>query len=438
MASVSGREITQLALPALAALLAEPVFLLIDTAIIGHLGLAQLAGVGVAATIISTAVGLTIFLAYSATAQVARGFGAGQTRRALGIGMDSVYLAGLIGTGLAVTLLIAGKPVINWLGADPQAAWHGLSYLSWSLPGLPGMLVVLATTGVLRGLLDTRTPMLVAIAGAVLNTALSLLLVLGLDLGVAGSAIGTSVTQTLMGLTLLAVVVRHARAHGARLRPNLRGIGSAGGAGIPLLMRTLALRVGIVATTMAAARLGQLTLAGHHIVATIWNFLALALDALAIAAQALVGRALGAGDARAVRETCRQVLTWSLAVGAALAVLLAAGSPWLPMLFTPDPAVRQAVGWALLVLAAAQLLAGYVFCLDGVLIGAGDGRYLAWAGWAALGCYLPVVWAVARFAPAGPGGLMWLWAGYVGVYLGARAVTLGLRYRRDSWLVTGA
>jgi len=430
-------QIGRLAVPALGALLAEPIFLLVDTAIVGHLGVPQLAGVGLAATILTTAVGLSVFLAYGTTSQVARLLGAGNLQRALSLGMDGIYLA--VGIGLVLGLL--GIPtaglLIRAMGADPAAASPGTSYLLWSLAGLPGMLVVLATTGVLRGLQDTRTPLLVAVVGALLNIALNLLLVLGFHWGVAGSAIGTAITQNAMAVTLVLTVLRHARHHQANLRPDTGGIRGAGAAAVPLLIRTLALRVGILATTVVAARQGQTALAGHQVVNTVWNFLALGLDALAIAAQALTGKALGAGDAVEARRVTGAMVRWSLLAGGAIGVLVLVAHPFAGRLFTPDPQVQRAIGLALIVVAVAQPIAGYVFLLDGVLIGAGDGRYLAWSGTAAVLVYLPFAVLVAAIAPDGAIGLLWLWIAYTAVYLLARAVAQGLRYRGDRWLVTG-
>ncbi|MGI8416965.1 MAG: MATE family efflux transporter [Nakamurella sp.] len=432
------REIARLAVPALGALLAEPAFLLVDSAIVGHLGVAQLAGVGVAAALLTTAVGLSVFLAYGTTSQVARLLGAGNLRRALSLGMDGIYLAVGIGLVLGLLGIPTAAALVRTLGADPIAAQFGTRYLLWSLIGLPGMLVVLATTGVLRGLQDTRTPLLVAVTGAVVNIGLNLLLVLGFHWGVAGSAIGTATTQTAMAVALVIVVLRHARAHSANLHPDLAGIRGAGAAAVPLLIRTVALRVGILTTTVVAAKQGQLALAGHQVVNTIWNFLALGLDALAIAAQALTGKALGAGDAPAVRRITDAMVRWSLAGGAAIGVVIGIAAPWIGPVFTPDPLVQHAIRITLIVIAVAQPVAGYVFLLDGVLIGAGDGRYLAWSGTAAVLVYLPFAIGVAMLAPGGAIGLLWLWIAYTAVYLVARAVAQGLRYRGDRWLVTGS
>jgi len=413
------RQIATLAVPALGALLAEPAFLLADAAIVGHLGTAQLAGVAVASVVLTTIVGLAVFLAYGTTAQVARSLGAGDRAAALSHGVDGLYLA----VGLGMLVGAACLPVAPWLiralGASPAEAGYGVSYLTWSLPGLPGMLLVLAATGVLRGLQDTRTPLVVATAGAVVNVGLNLLLVYGFGLGVAGSAIG-------------------ARRYGARMRPLLRGISGAGRSGVPLLIRTATLRVAIIVTTVVVAGQGTTSLAAHQVVMSIWNFLALGLDAVAIAAQALTGKALGEGDRAAARALTRRMLGWGVAAGAGIGVLVLVIHAVAGGAFSADPTVRATVGVVLLVLAAAQPLSGWVFVLDGVLIGAGDAGYLAWAGLINLAVYLPAAWAVAAFAGHGTAGLVWLWVAYGGAYMTARAVTLGVRYRGDRWLVTGA
>jgi putative MATE family efflux protein len=432
------RQIAALAVPALGALLAEPAFLLADAAIVGHLGTAQLAGVAVASVVLTTIVGLAIFLAYGTTAQVARSLGAGDRSAALAHGVDGLYLALGLGVLIGAVAFPAAPWLVRVLGAVPLEAGFGTSYLRWSLLGLPGMLLVLAATGVLRGLQDTRTPLVVAVTGAVVNVGLNVLLVFGFGWGVAGSAIGTALSQTGMAVALAVVVWRGARRFRARLRPHLRGIGGAGRSGVPLLVRTATLRVAIIVTTVVAAGQGTASLAAHQVVMSIWNFLALGLDAVAIAAQALTGKALGEGDAAAARALTRRMLAWGVAAGVVIGVVVLLVHAVAGTAFSPDPAVRATVGAVLLVLAAAQPVSGWVFVLDGVLIGAGDAPYLAWAGLVNLAVYLPAAWAVAQFAAGGTAGLVWLWIAYAGAYMAARAVTLGLRYRGDRWLVTGA
>jgi len=432
------RQILRLAVPALGALLAEPVFLLVDAAIVGHLGVAQLAGVGIASVILGTLVGLSVFLAYGTTAQVSRALGAGRPADALTFGIAGLYLAAIIGMAVLAVCWPMAPALIDWFGGTPEVADHGITFLRWSLLGLPAMLAVLATTGVLRGLQDTRTPLYVAVAGAVVNTGLNLLLVYGIGLGVAGSAIGTALTQTGMAVVLIAIVAAGARRIGVALTPHAGHIRGAGRAGVPLFVRTLTLRAAIIVTTVVATRQGVEVLAAQQVVMSIWNFLALGLDALAIAAQALTGKALGEGNRPAARRFTGVMLRWGVLVGVGIGVVVLVLHAVAGSAFSPDPAVRAAVGAALVVVAISQPLCGWVFVLDGVLIGAGDGVFLAWAGLVTLLAYLPAAWAVAVWAPGGSAGLVWLWVAFSAVFMGARAVTLGLRYRGDRWLITGA
>jgi Na+-driven multidrug efflux pump len=207
---------------------------------------------------------------------------------------------------------------------------------------------------------------------------------------------------------------------------------------VPLVIRTLALRAALLLTTWAAARQGSAAVAAHQVASAVWSLLALALDALAIAAQALTGRWLGAGNAAAVRAVTSRMIVWGCGAGAVLGTIVLASRTVLAPLFGSDPQVRGALVAALLVVALAQPLAGYVFVLDGVLIGAGDGRFLAVAGSVQLALYVPVVIAVAHLAPGGAPGLAWLWAAFAGWYMLTRAVFLGVRERGSTWMVLGA
>jgi putative MATE family efflux protein len=295
------------------------------------------------------------------------------------------------------------------------------------------MLLLLAATGVLRGLQDTKTPMVVAISANLVNIGLNLFLVYGLDLNIAGSALGTALAQTAAGVALVIVVVRGARKDGAKLRPDRPGILASAHAGIPLVVRTLTLRVAIVLTTFVATSLGTTSVAAHQVAFTLWSFLALALDAIAIAAQALTGRSLGAGDIAGTRAITRRMMWWGLASGVigglGLWGLRGIYVPW----FTSDPAVRHTLAAVLLVAAISQPINGVVFVLDGVLIGAGDGRYLAVAGIIALILFAPLALSVQWF----DGRIVALWWAFGG-YMLLRFITLMLRERRDGWLVTGA
>ena len=432
------REILRLAVPAFGALIAEPLFLLADSAIVGHLGVAELAGVGLASAVLHTAVGLMVFLAYSTTPAVARAIGNGQLAKALAAGRDGVWLALLLGLVLAAAGFLAAGPILELMGARGGVHGFAVDYLRGSMPGLVAMLLIFAGTGVLRGLQDTRTPLIVAAAGFTLNIALNLVLVYGLGWSVTGSAVGTSIAQWAMAAVYVLIVRRNARNNGVPLRPDWRGIRALTRVGSWLMLRTLSLRIAILATVVVVTAQGPVNLAAHQLAMTIFTFFAFALDALAIAAQALIGKELGAARPVAARALTRTMTRWGLGFGVLTGIVLAAAAPWAGALFTPDAEVRGALTLALWVLAAGQPLAGYVFVLDGVLIGAGDARYLAIAGVVNLAAYLPLLLAVGYSGASAGTGLLWLWAAFSVGYMAARALTLGLRARTEKWMVLGA
>jgi putative MATE family efflux protein len=426
-------EILRLAGPAFGALVAEPLFLLADSAIVGRLGTVPLGGLGVAAQALSTLVNISIFLAYGTTAAVARQLGAGRRQAAIRQGIDGVWLAA--GIGLAVLAL--GWPlaaeIVRVFGASAEVSHGAVTYLRISLFGAPSMLMVLAGTGVLRGLQDMVTPLVTAVATFGVNIALNATFVLGLRWGLAGSAWGTVIAQTAGAAAYLAVVARAARRAGVSLGPDRAGLRAAASAAGGLVLRTLALQAVLVVTTAVAARQGNDAIAAHQIAYRLWTLLALAQDAIAIAGQAITGRCLGAGDAAAARAATWRMIGWGVAYGTALGLLILLLRPWLPGLFAAAPGVRSLLLAVLLIVAAQQPVAGVVFVLDGVLIGAGDQNFLAVAGVVTLAVFVPA----AALVLALHGGLVALWLAYT-LWLVARFVTLVLRARGSTWLVTGA
>jgi putative MATE family efflux protein len=427
------REIIRLAVPALGALVAEPLFLLADSAVVGTLGVGPLAGLAVAATVLGTLVGLCVFLAYGTTASVARLLGAGDRPAALRQGVDGMWLGLGLGVALGLVLVAVAQPLTRALGASPATAAYAVTYLRISTLGLPAMLVVLAATGVLRGLQDTVTPLVVAVVAAVANLALELLLVLVLHRGIAGSAAATVVAQWGAATAFAVVVGRGLRGSGTALRPDARGVRSAATASVPLLVRTVALRLVFVVSLVVAAGIGDRALAAYQVSLQTWYLLALVLDALAIAAQAMVGRLLGAGDVAEARATLHRLVWWGVLVGAGLGVVVLLLRPAYVLLFTSDAGVRRELAAALVLVAAHQVVAGATFVLDGVLIGAGDARFLAVAQTATLVLYLPAAWLVV----ASGGGLVALWVA-LGYFMMCRLALLGWRAHGDAWLVTGA
>ncbi|MHA7275910.1 MATE family efflux transporter [Arthrobacter sp. Hz1] len=432
------RRILHLAVPALGALIAEPLFLLADSAIVGHLGVDELAGVGLASTVLHTAVGLMVFLAYSTTPAVARFLGAGRIPDAVAAGLDGIGLALVLGVLLSTIGWILAPGLASLMGAEGQVHTFAVDYLRYSMPGLTAMLVVLAATGVLRGLQDTKTPLLVAGVGFAVNIGLNFLLVYGLELSVAGSALGTSITQCGMAAVYLVIVVRLSRTHRVPLRLSWQGLRATARVGSWLMLRTMSLRVAILATVYVATSQGSVSLAAHQLVMTIFIFLAFALDALAIAAQALIGKELGAGDKPLAHALTRRMIRWGLGFGLITGALLALAAPFVGWIFTTDQDVQSALAGGLFVLAVSQPVCGLVFVLDGVLIGAGDARYLAIAGVVNLLLYVPLLGWVFDAGLNGPAGIVWLWLAFGVGYMAARALTLAWRVRNDRWMMIGA
>lgn len=427
------QEILALAIPAFATLVSEPLLLMADSAMVGHLGTRQLAGLGLASSVLNIINGLCVFLAYGTTSLVARRIGAGDSRRALAGGIDGMALGLGLGSLLAVVLNLTAPTVIGWYGAGPEVSSQAVDYLRIACWGLPMLLLMLASTGVLRGMKDTRTPLVVAVSMNLANIGLNALFMYGMGMGIRGSATGTLLAQAIGASVLTAVVLRGAVRAGVPLGVRVHGVLEAARGGVWLVMRSAWLQASLAVTVAVAARTGQVGLAGHQVTNSIWSFLCLALDALAIAAQAMVGHELGRGDAGKVRSITAQLCWWGVAGGLVFAAGLVLVRGVLAPVFTPDAEVQQLLVRLLLVLALITPIGGIVFVLDGVLIGAGDARYLAFAGMVATLVYVPMALAVDH---AGR-GVIWLWLAYGG-YLLARVATLALRARSDAWMRLGA
>ncbi|WP_394279224.1 MATE family efflux transporter [Microbacterium sp.] len=431
------REILRLAVPALGALIAEPIFLIVDASLVGHLGVTPLAGLGIASAVLQTIVGLMVFLAYSTTPAVARRFGAGDKRSAVSVGIDGLWLALGLGALLALAGSLLTPTLVALFGSTREVAEQAEAYLGLSMWGLPAMLIVFAATGLLRGMQDTVTPLWIATAGFGANALLSWLFIYGFGWGITGAAAGTVVAQWGMVAAYAVVIGRLARRHAASVLPQRDGVRGSARSGGWLFLRTVSLRLALLATVAVATAIGTEELAGWQIAFTIFSTAAFALDALAIAAQALIGRGLGAGDEPFVRRVLGRTVAWGVWFGVLVGAAIAALSGVIGLVFTGQPEVAALIQPALLVLALAQPICGVVFVLDGVLMGAGDAKYLAIAGGLNLIPYLPALILVAVLLPTGSAGLAWVAACFFGVYMLARLVTLGLRVRRSEWLTVG-
>ena len=428
------RRILALAVPALGALVAEPLFLLADTAMVGHLGAEALAALGVASTILQTLVGLCVFLAYTTTPRVARRLGAGDARGAVRAGVEGMWLGLGVGVLLGILTAVTSSPAPFLLTSDPAVASLARDYLAASAVGLPAMLLVIAAAGLLRGLQDTKTPLMVAGLGFLANAALNAVFIYGFGLGVLGSAIGTVIAQWAMALVYVVIAVRAARREGASLTPGVGGVRRALVDSSLMLLRSVSLRAVLVAVVLVGGLAGVAELAALQVLLTTFSLLAFALDALAIAAQSMIGHDLGAGAFATVRLTTKRVVRWSVLAGILCGVVGLALANFAGGIFTSDARVLELLPLGFVVLAISAPIAGFVFALDGVLIGAGDVRYLAFWGTIPALVTLAALAAVASAHLAGVAAVTWIWLGFTVVFLGARGVVLGLRARSDVWM----
>ena len=423
------REILRLALPALGALAAEPLYVLADTAIVGHLGRPQIAALGLAGTVLSAAFTVFNFLTYGTTAVVARASGAGQHERAARLAAQALWAAVAIGVALLVVCEAVGGPLLRGLGGHGRSGHYALVYFRIAAVGLPAALIALAGQGYLRGVSNLRRPLVIVVASNVANIVLEVLFVYGFHWGIAGSAAGTAIAQAGMGA---AFVVELLRPHADSKRPSLREIRPLLRIGRHILVRTTALIGSFVFAAAILTRMGDAQIGAHQIAFQLYIFLALILDAIAIAGQVIVGRMLGAGDAHGAYESAARMIGWSALVGLAFAVVLLPLAHVLPRAFTSDHAVlAQAVKlWPLFALM--QPLAGAVFALDGILIGASDTAYLMWSMLAASAVFI----ALASLALALGWGVIGVWAA-LDVLIAARLALLWPRFARRKWAIVG-
>jgi putative MATE family efflux protein len=423
------REIFRLAVLALGALAAQPLYTLTDTAIVGHLGTPQLAALGIAGVVLSGVFAIFNFLAYGTTSQVARAAGAGARETADRLGVQGFWLSAAIGTSVAVLLALFARPVIELMGGEGRTAELAVQYLRIAVIGLPFAFLTLGGQGYFRGVSDLRTPLVIEGAANALNVVLEVLFVYGFDWGLKGAAAGTAIAQSCMGLGFV-VWMLHVSQRRFRLRLDL--MRRLLGVGRHLFVRTSALYASFLIAGAVAARFGDASIGAHQIAFQLWIFLALLLDAIAIAGQVIVGRMLGAGDADGAYDASARMIAMTVYLGFGFGALMLVFADVLPRIFTSDPAVLEQAHDLWPIFALMQPLNGAVFALDGILIGAGDARYLMWSMLASMAAAVSVALAALRY----DWGIVGVWTALL-VLICVRLTTLMVRFSRRRWLVTG-
>jgi putative MATE family efflux protein len=423
------RVIFRLALPALGALAAEPLYVLADTAIVGHLGRPQIAALGLAGKVLSGAFTIFNFLTYGTTAVVARASGAGQEERAARLAAQALWVSVAIGAALVVVLEAAASPLLDVLGAHLRSGHFALVYFRIAALGLPAALIALAGQGYLRGVSNLRRPLEIVVAANAVNLVLEVLFVYGFHWGIAGSAAGTAIAQAGMGA---AFVIELLRPHADSKRPSLREMAPMVRVGRQIFVRTAALYASFLAGASVCARMGDAQIGAHQIGSQLFFFLALVLDAVAIAGQVIVGRMLGAGNADGAFDAAVRMIAWSVVVGLVFALVLGPLYDVLPRGFTGDGRVLHEAHELWPFLCVLQPIGGAVFALDGILIGASDTQYLMWSMLAASAIFI----TLAVLALERHWGIVGVWSA-LDILLLARLVLLAARFRGRRWAVTG-
>ncbi len=422
-------EIAKLAIPALGSLVAEPLYVLADTAIVGNIGTTELAGLALASTVLLTVHAVMIFLAYGTTGPVARLIGSGDTTAAAHRSLQGIWLAGILGIGSSILLWAGGRTFLGWLGGSGAELVAAETYLNVSLLGFPFLLLALAANGSFHGRQNAVIPLALAIAGAAINIVIELILIPGLGYGIGASALSTVIAQVIVGITATVLVLRWSIASGAVNRPDRATMAALLGTSKALIVRTMSLRGSFTLSTAIAASLGVVDVAAHQVALAVWSTLALALDAVAIAGQSLTGKWLGVGDLTRARAATRRMIEVDVAVGVVVGLIIVVFRQPLAGLFSDDQELVDLIAFTLAHVGAQQPLNGVVFALDGILIGAGDLNYLA-IGMVGAGVAFVGLCAVIITTGAGLG---WLWAA-IAAFMAIRAVPLVLRWRQDAWL----
>ncbi len=433
IAPATGRRIAGLAFPALGVLAAEPVYLLFDLAIVGRLGALSLAGLAIGALVLSTLSSQMTFLSYGTTARSARFFGAGNRAAAVGEGVQATWLAIGLGALIIAVVQLTAMPLVSALAAGGDIALAALPWVRIAIIGVPAILISAAGNGWMRGVQDTARPLRYVVAGFALSAVLCPLLVYGWlgmpRLELAGSAVANLVGQWVAALMFCrALLVERAP---LRIQPTVLRAQLV--MGRDLLLRTVAFQACFVSAGAVAARFGAAAVAAHQVVLQLWNFLALMLDSLAIAAQSLVGAALGAGDLAHAKSVAWRVTIFSTIASAVLAGIFAVGATVFPGIFTDDRSVLDAISVPWWFMVAQLPIAGIVFALDGVLLGAGDAKFMRNATLvSALLGFLPLIWLSLAFG----WGLLGIWSG-LSTFIVLRLVFVGWRALSGHWLVPG-
>lgn len=421
---VSAKQIFGLAFPALGVLAAMPLYLLLDTAVVGTLGGFELAALGAATTIQAQVTTQLTFLSYGTTARSSRIFGMGDRRGAIAEGVQATWVALFVGLGILTLMLIGAPTFALWLSGDEALAQEAGHWLRVAAFAVPLILMIMAGNGWLRGIQNTKLPLYFTLAGVIPGAILIPIFVA--KFGLVGSAWANLIAEAITASLFLGALIKH---HEGSWKPSWTVMKNQLVLGRDLIMRSMSFQVAFVSAAAVAARFGTASLAAHQVLLQLWNFITLVLDSLAIAAQTLTGAALGAGTAKVARRVGNQVIKYSLIFAGGLGLVFVVLHSWIPRIFTQDADVLDAIASPWWIMVAMIILGGIVFAIDGVLLGAADAVFLRNASILAVVVgFLPGVW----ISYALDAGLTGVWCGLLAFIL-IRLFAVIWRFKSMKW-----
>lgn len=426
------KQILSLALPTLGFIVISPLLLAIDTAFVGRLGTIPLASLSIATIILNTSFSIFIFLSYGTASKVGKNFGSGNISQAYYYGLQSIWLALLIGIFTCCFLYFYSYQILLFLGVSNQVALLAQTYILVSLPGLFAIIISLACVGLLRGMLDSVTPLIFSAIGAIINVILTAIFILLFNWGLTGAGIATSISEIIILIGLLTVIVNKAKNYKINFWPS-KFIFTTLFQNIPLLIRSLTLNASFIAVGIVVSSLGTVNIASHQIIYTINVCIILLLDSFAIASQSLIAVEMGKQNREQLIILTKKCFNFNTIMAVILGIALCIFAPYLPLIFTADTVLHSNVVFPIILIGIFLPAISFAFIGDGVLIGAGDTIYLAVAGVINFLIYSIVLSIIYSYF-SNTHGLLALWVCMLSIFYGGRAIANTYRLFSYKWI----
>jgi len=433
------RQVWSLAWPAITHMALVTLVFLMNRVMVGRYSGTGLASMQISGTLMWTV--YSVFTAFSAgtLAVVARSVGAGERDRGAAAARSSLLAAAVLGLLVTVPILVANGSLLRAIfpAAEGTVIADADAYLKILLPVLPLAFVEAIAAACLQGAGDTRTPLVVAAAGNVVNVTLSALLIFGRwglpELGVRGAAIGAAVAIAIEGVLLASVLLsRHSPLPIRKLRwgEEREALGRVMRVSVPAFLEKITYHSGYLGYVAIIGLLGSVVMASNQALVSIEAICFLSADGFGIAADAVVAQKLGAGRPDEASRAGFYAAGMAVALLSSFGLLFAAAPYLLMRAFSHDPGIVATGARSLYVAAVAQPFMAFATVVGMSLRGAGDTRTVLVVTFVCSFCVrLAATWFFAVV----------LGLGLVGVWLGStadwmcRSALLGLAYARGRW-----